>query len=86
MKLYVVGGFQINSIHMDGQFEGIQDKLTGQGPWINIASRDEHILEVESYICTVKEQVRCIYNALPFKNYQHSRDGIQHSFLAEFIS
>jgi len=52
---------------MDGPFEGIQDKLTGQGPWINITSRDEHIPEAERYIRTVKECLRCIYNTLPFQ-------------------
>jgi len=60
MRLYVAGGFQVNSIHMDGQFEGAR-------PWINITSRDEHVLEAERYIHTVKEQVRFIYNTLPFQ-------------------
>ena len=54
-RLYIAGGFQVKCIHLDGQFEGIQDGLTGQGPWINIASRDEHVPEAEHYIRTVKE-------------------------------
>ena len=82
MQLYENAGFQVKRIHMDGQFEGIQDNLTAkrQGPWIDITSRDEHVPEVECYIHTIKEQVRCVYNTQ-----DDSRDCIQRSFLAELI-
>jgi len=66
-KLYATGGFQVKRIQLDGQFEGIQDELTGQGPWINITSRHEHVPKVERYINTVKEWVRFIYYTLPFQ-------------------
>jgi len=68
LGLYETAGFQVKRIHMDGQFEGIQEKLTvkRQGPWIYITSRDEHVPEAEPYIRTIKEQVRCVYNSLPF--------------------
>jgi hypothetical protein len=34
---------------------------------INTASNDEHVPDIERFICTLKERTRCIYNALPFK-------------------
>jgi len=70
IRLYTAGGFQVKSIQMDGQFEGIQDKLRDQGPWINITSRDELVPKAGRYIHTITERVRCVYNTLPFKNYQ----------------
>ena len=34
---------------------------------LNEMGRDKHVGEIERYIQTVKEQVRCIFNTLPFK-------------------
>jgi hypothetical protein len=37
------------------------------GIQLNVVSAGEHVPEIERYIRTVKETVRCIYNSLPFK-------------------
>ena len=47
IKLYSMGGFHMSRIHMDGQFEVIQEKIIGQNIWINITSRNEHVPEIE---------------------------------------
>ena len=39
------------------------------GITLNVASRNEHIPEVERYIRTIKERVRAIASVLPFKKY-----------------
>ena len=41
--------------------------LASMGIHLNTVSADEHVPEIEQYICTVKERVRAIYNTLPFK-------------------
>ncbi len=33
----------------------------------NSAANTENVPEIERYICTVKEQVRCVWNTMPFK-------------------
>jgi len=52
---------------MDGQFEKIQEKITQRRVRINISSRNEHAPEIEHYIHTLKERLRCVYNELPYK-------------------
>jgi hypothetical protein len=52
---------------MDNQFEPIRGGLGDIGVGLNEAGRDEHVGQVESYIRTIKELVRVIYNMLPFK-------------------
>ena len=37
------------------------------GAIINVVSRDEHVPEIERYICTIKERVRATHNMTPFK-------------------
>ena len=39
------------------------------GITLNIASRNEHVPEIERYIRVVKERVRAIASVLPFKQY-----------------
>jgi len=47
IKLYSMGGFHVSRIHMDGQFEGVQEKIIGQNIWVNITSRNEHVPKIE---------------------------------------
>ena len=51
---------------MDGEFERSCKSLADVGIQLNMASRDEHIGEIECYIHVVKERVQAIYNTLPF--------------------
>ena len=67
LKLYSMGGYLVSKIHMDGQFEGIQEKIIGQNIWFNVTSRNDQVPKIERYILTVKERARCILNELPFK-------------------
>ena len=52
---------------MDGQFQPMENQITGLGITLNICSRAEHVSKIERNIRTVKERVRGVYNTLPFK-------------------
>jgi len=39
-KLYLMCGFEVRRVHMDGQFEGIQTKICWQNICINITYRE----------------------------------------------
>lgn len=41
--------------------------LAADGIFLNTASNDEHVPEVERFICTIEERVRCVWNTLPFE-------------------
>ena len=62
-------GFRICNILADGGFECIRNNLADMGMSLNIASRNEHVPEMERYIRTVTERVRDIACTLPFKMY-----------------
>ena len=38
---------------------------------LSIAAHNEHVPEVERYICTIKERALTTINTLPFKNYPY---------------
>ena len=65
--LYSRRGFEIEALHIDGQFEPIRAKTAGMGMTPNVVSRDEHVPEIERYNRTVKERVRSAKATLPFK-------------------
>ena len=52
---------------MDGQIECMRGDLLGMQVPLNTTSRDEHVGDVERFILTVKERMRCTYTTLPFK-------------------
>jgi hypothetical protein len=56
---------------MDGEFEPLRDDLLELGITLNTTANDEHVGDIERYIRTVKERVRCIYNVLPFTLIPH---------------
>ena len=57
------------NILLDSTFECIRNGLSQIGLSLNIASRNEHVPEVERYIRSIKERIREITNTLPFKKY-----------------
>ena len=61
--------FKIQAILADGQFQHIQQIIEQKGIRLNICAANEHILEIERYIITIKERVRSIVATLPFKRY-----------------
>jgi hypothetical protein len=65
---YMGRGFQIRTIHADGEFEVFKpliESLPG-GPRLNLATAKEHVPEIERRIRTVKERVRSVRASLPF--------------------
>ena len=65
--MYMSCGFIVQHMFMDGQFQHMENQITGLGITLNICSRKEHVSEIERNIRTVKERVRGVYNNLPFK-------------------
>jgi hypothetical protein len=65
--IYARRGFRITNMMVDGQFETLWGELGDMQITLDTVSKDEHMPEIERYIRTVKERVRCIYNTLPFK-------------------
>ena len=64
--MYQQARFWIVTAKMDGKFEPMCSNLVDLGIGLNEAARDQHIGEVEWFICTLKERMRAIYNTLPF--------------------
>jgi len=69
VRAYHARGFRVRNILGDGGFECIRNSLADMGIMLNVASRNEHVPEVERYIRTVKERVRAIASILPFRQY-----------------
>jgi len=63
---YLAIGFHVTNILGDGGFECIRNGLEDLGITLNVASRNEHVPEIERYIRTVNERVRAIAVSLPF--------------------
>ena len=64
---YIKRGFNLTHILMDGQFDLRRADLADIKITLNTMSNDEHVPEIEMYIRTTKERVRCIYNTVIFK-------------------
>jgi hypothetical protein len=67
IKIYRHRGFRVRWAVMDNEFKPTHGDLAEMGIGLNEAGRDEHVPQVERYICTVKERVRATYNMLSFK-------------------
>lgn len=63
--IYHRGGFRVQVILMDGEFEKIKPLLPNVV--VNTTSAGEHVGDVEWHIRTIKERCRGIINPLPFK-------------------
>ena len=61
---YARGGFVVNFMLMDGEFEKIKDVL----PFVeaNTTAAQEHVPEIERRIRTIKERVRATTSKFPF--------------------
>jgi hypothetical protein len=66
-SVYMKRGFKISVLLMDGQFETLRGDLADIQITLNTVSNDEHVPEIERYIRTTKERMRCVYNMLPFR-------------------
>ena len=67
VTLYWKAGFKVTIALMDGEFVPLRGRLAELGIHLNETSRDEHVGDIERYICMVKERMRAIYNTLPFQ-------------------
>ncbi|KAL7564214.1 hypothetical protein ACA910_021639 [Epithemia clementina (nom. ined.)] len=66
LGVYKQNGFNPQLFMADGAFESLQTHLAHHGITINATSRDEHVGEIERFICTIKERMRANYTLLPF--------------------
>lgn len=67
--IYARRRFLVNRIAADNEFAPLETELSGWGISLNTVSRDEHVLEIERHIHTLKERCRATYNTLPFKKW-----------------
>jgi hypothetical protein len=56
---------------MDGQFnkDNLDNEVAKLQISLNCLSADEHVPEIEQYICTIKERAHSVINTLPFAGY-----------------
>jgi hypothetical protein len=66
-RIYHRGGFRVRHALTDGAFDCLKGDLLGMGINLNVTARDEHVGDIERYIRTVKERMRCSYNSVPFE-------------------
>ena len=66
LDVYRAGGFDVDILLMDGEFESARTTFAEHGVRLNTTARDEHVGEVERAIRTLKERTRGTYNTLPF--------------------
>jgi hypothetical protein len=68
-QYYLQRGFCMTMVHADGEFAPLKiliESLPG-GPFINLASPDEHVPEIQWRIWVVKEQSQAAHHSLPFQ-------------------
>ena len=68
IAIYRRGGLRPRMVLADGAFtsEHMKASLQMLGVSLNPTARDEHVGDIERYIRTIKERMRCVYNTLPF--------------------
>ena len=67
VTLYHKARFKVTTALMDGEFVPLCGGLAELGLRLNETSKDEHVRNIKRHIRTVKEQMRAIYNTLPFQ-------------------
>jgi hypothetical protein len=65
LKRYRGGGFTVETVLADHEFESLCGDLASVQVQVNTTGRDEHVGDIERYIRTVKERTRATYNTLP---------------------
>ena len=65
VNIYQVRGFQVTLALMNNQFRPLEGHMP-VGVQLNIMSADEHVVLIERYIRTMKEQSWCIVSVLTF--------------------
>jgi hypothetical protein len=68
LQLYNSAGFHIKTIHCDGEFRAMMDKVKDDlGVCMNFTNALDHVPEAERNNRTIKERVRAAYHRLPYK-------------------
>jgi hypothetical protein len=68
LRLYNSAGFHIKTIHCDGEFRTMMEKVKDDlGVRMNFTNALDHVPEAERYNRTIKERVRAAYHRLPYK-------------------
>jgi hypothetical protein len=65
-QLYHLRKFQVCSLFTDEQFHPLTQDLLLKNIILNTCSANEHVPDIERFICIIKECVRCSTIALPF--------------------
>jgi hypothetical protein len=66
-SIYRKRGFEVNALHMDGQFEPLRAKTAEMGITLDVVSNDVHVPEIERFNRVLKERVRSSKATTPFK-------------------
>jgi hypothetical protein len=68
LRLYNSAGFHIKTIHCDGEFRAMMEKVKDDlGVHMNFTNALDHVPEAERNNRTIKEQVWAAYHQLPYK-------------------
>jgi hypothetical protein len=68
LGLYNSAGFHIKTIHCDGEFRAMMDKVKDDlGVRMNFSNALDHVPEAERNNRTIKERVQAAYHRLPYK-------------------
>ena len=68
--MYKARGFQVTMTHTNKEFTSLRDPLLElDNIHLNITATNEHVLEIERAIRTIKEQNRSTVSGLLFKHY-----------------
>jgi hypothetical protein len=77
LQLYNSAGFHIKTIHCDGEFCAMMDKVKDDlGVCMNFTNALDHVPEAERNNRTIKERVLVAYHRLPYNHYQDNLSGI----------
>ncbi|KAL7523460.1 hypothetical protein ACHAXR_000190 [Thalassiosira sp. AJA248-18] len=63
INLYKRAGFVVQTCLMDSEFEPLKAMLA-DCVVINMPAKNEHVAEIERYLCTLKNKCRCISSEL----------------------
>ncbi|WP_288992819.1 polyprotein of Ty1/Copia retrotransposon [uncultured Marinobacter sp.] len=68
LRLYNQAGFVIKTIHCDGEYRGMMEKVDDDlDVNMNFTNAQDHVPEAERNNRTIKERIRAAYHRLPYK-------------------
>jgi hypothetical protein len=65
---YSIRGFRVTIMLADGQFESMRGAIADMHVHLHVVARDEHVPDIERFIRTIKERVRCDWAVMPFQH------------------